>query len=514
MLKSNRFSIATSLFMARTNLSLPFLIWGAMASQNLSKSFLFILPVIGYYFTSIVFSAVWLRLPFQNDNKFALYRFSGKQARVLYLFRAFYVGGLVFTFIPALLINGFITYLQHFFSIENQLVLIIVGFLLLISVQLVRIQNLLQMDKWLFLFVSITFSVTLFYLLTSVQGISVFTNLPNHFTLLPNQSIDWVDVGVFLSVLWWSTKILDGSGYEAQRFFHAKSAKDAIQASIWSTVFSVILFNIVFLIGFLAWPYVSGGLDNEFWVLTALEQILPEIVFWMVLFSLFFLFISTLSALLDVGATYVVDGLMEWKSLNISRKSVQLYLSVLTVILSFYFESMEAVFKYLIGITAGVGPVFLLRWFVKRVNAFTQLVAMIAALCWFAFLDVALSDDFISFIESRFHLSAYSFNVLAATVLTTLSWLPTLFIRDEQQDQKAEEFFSLLFELKVFQRNTFSVKMIAWVILAGFSLLILSYSIPLLILYPGLNSVCIVLLLIAITILISNYLIRKQKTIN
>ena len=452
-----------------------------MSAQNMSGTLLVTISIMAYVFTSLLFSPAWAKLPFRNDNDFALHRFSGKGARLLYLFRAFYVGGLVFTLVPAMLINGFVSYFEQLFPIVNQFGLILICLFVLATAQITRIHILLKTDKWLFLVVCLAFIISLIYLVLETDWQLVSLSFP----ITPQSPIQWTDSLLYLFVIWWSTKILDGSGQDAQRLFHAKSIKSAIWASLIPIGFSVLFFNGVFLMGYLSWPLSALDSRTEFWVLDVLQQLLPLPFYILLILSLFFLFTSTLSSLLDVGATYVVGGMKEWRGKEISRAAVQLYLSIVTVLLSFYFDSMESLFKYILGISAGVGPVFVLRWFIKRINAYTQLTAMIAAAVWFVFIDFSMPEEWYSSIETQFFLSAYAFKVISVTLLTTITWLVTLFFTDKDSNEKTEHFFSFLSEIRTFQsrRQFLFIALLSSVV--GFTFLGLSYSVPIIFAYSG-----------------------------
>lgn len=476
MQTSSTFSIAASIFMARTNISLPFLIWGMMSTDSLSATLLLTISLIGFVFTSFVFSPAWSSLPFTNDNDFALHRFSGKGARILYLFRAFYVGGLVFTLIPALLINGFISYLGQAFSITEKSTLVAIGFFVLSVAQFSRTHILIKLDKWLFFIVIIAFFGSLFGLLFKTDWSSFSVPI----SLFPKTSVQWTDAFLYLSLIWWSTKILDGSGQDAQRLFHARSKTQAIWASLLPILFSVVFINVIFLIAYVSFPFSSPDSNSEFWVLDVLSSQLPFPFYLIILLSLFFLFSSTLSSFLDVGATYVVGGLQELYNKPISRTGIQWYLSVVTLVLSFYFDNMESLFKYILGISAGVGPVFVLRWFIRKINAYSQLIAMISAGLWFLAIDSLVPQSFFSFFEHSYFISAYGMKVILVTLLTTLSWVLPLLFAKETQSERSIQFFSILSTLKTFQKKRIFFSVAALSTLTGFCFVLLAYAVPIL----------------------------------
>jgi solute:Na+ symporter, SSS family len=70
-----------------------------------------------------------------------------------------------------------------------------------------------------------------------------------------------------------------------------------------------------------------------------------------------------------------------------------IYIVVIAGGISIYAESLVGITKYLFAITAGVGPVFMLRWYWWRINAWSQLSAMVAALVYPPILDALFENN-------------------------------------------------------------------------------------------------------------------------
>jgi Na+/proline symporter len=105
-----------------------------------------------------------------------------------------------------------------------------------------------------------------------------------------------------------------------------------------------------------------------------------------------------------------------------------LYLLLVSGIIALYSSSLVGITHYLFAITAGVGPVFMLRWYWWRINAWTQLTAMLAALLYPPLLDWLYQNSgtvlqFVSFLEHSCSLDYYSVTIILLTIAVSASWL-------------------------------------------------------------------------------------------
>lgn len=119
-----------------------------------------------------------------------------------------------------------------------------------------------------------------------------------------------------------------------------------------------------------------------------LRQFLPNGILGIVLASLIAAYMSTVSTQINWGASYLVnDFYSRFINPNASEKKKVLVgrmwtiaLIVLSIILALYLESALQVFQYMLLIGAGTGLIYLLRWFWWRINAWSEISAMIGAM--------------------------------------------------------------------------------------------------------------------------------------
>jgi len=115
-------------------------------------------------------------------------------------------------------------------------------------------------------------------------------------------------------------------------------------------------------------------------------------------------FMSTIDTQLNWGSSYFVNDFYarfinrkadEKHLLLVSRLSGVFFL-LLSGVFTFYSDSVTSVFRFILSMGAGVGPIYLLRWFWWRVNAWSEISAMclsmtVSSVCRLYDLDLAPS---------------------------------------------------------------------------------------------------------------------------
>ncbi len=233
---------------------------------------------------------------------------------------------------------------------------------------------------------------------------------------------------ILVLVVWWSSYTIDGGGYLAQRLFAAKNERHSVFGYLWYSVAHVAL---------RPWPWIVVGLcgmafygkvdDPERLYPMVMRAVLVPGIFGLVLASFFAAFMSTESTQLNWGASLVVNDFLRrfvWKGrserqyLAAAQASV-VALAILGALASFAIDDISFAWKLIISVTAGVGSVYIARWYWWRVNAWSEISAMAAALvCTFVIGALASSERYGSLAAVRFPYST------ALTVLvTTPVWI-------------------------------------------------------------------------------------------
>ena len=101
-------------------------------------------------------------------------------------------------------------------------------------------------------------------------------------------------------------------------------------------------------------------------------------------------------------------------------------LSFLSVIFAFYVDNLQSLIKLTFSISAGVAPVYILRWIWFRINAWSQLSAMLSSAV-FTLVYPTIHD----LIPLKTYPLAES-RVLVVTLLTTFVWVLVTFLTTNQ----------------------------------------------------------------------------------
>ena len=208
-----------------------------------------------------------------------------------------------------------------------------------------------------------------------------------------------------LVVQWWSVWYPGaepgGGGYIAQRMLAAKNERQATGA--------VLFFNFAHY-GLRPWPWILVALASlvVFPTLESIQVAFPDVdpsvlghdlaypamlTFlpsgWMglVLASLVAAYMSTISTHLNWGSSYVAhDFYKRFVKPKASGKELVLVGRISTAVLMVFagwlalnLKSALDTFQILLQVGAGTGLLFILRWFWWRINAFSELAAMIAS---------------------------------------------------------------------------------------------------------------------------------------
>jgi hypothetical protein len=152
---------------------------------------------------------------------------------------------------------------------------------------------------------------------------------------------------------------------------------------------------------------------------------------------------STISTHLNWGASYLVnDVYLRFLRPNADRRSQVIasrvatgVLMVLSLVVMSFLTSVEQGWKLLIGLGAGTGLVFILRWYWWRVNAWSEISAMIASFVT-------------SLILARFGYNlddlsrpTYAITMLITVLVTTVVWLAVTFATGPESTATLDRFY-------------------------------------------------------------------------
>ncbi len=201
-------------------------------------------------------------------------------------------------------------------------------------------------------------------------------------------------------VQWWAWKNTDGGGVVVQRLVSCKNERHAMLSVLWFNVAHYCLRS---------WPWVITALasillipdhqllstvggasfvDHERAYPRLILQLLPLGWRGFLLASFFAAFLSTISTQLNWGASYLVnDGYKRFVNRHASERhylriaqAATWLIAIAAMGIAMGTRSIGSSFTWVLNLTAGIGPVYLLRWYWWRINPWSEIAAMAASL--------------------------------------------------------------------------------------------------------------------------------------
>jgi len=434
---------------------------GIVADQGYAGLWIFYTGVLGAGFMPVIFAPLWSRLRFMTDNQFILLRFSGRPAKILHLFRAVYVGYLVVVLFIAQVFIGLSKLLTAFFDITYSESFLVISGILVVLIAKNSLRLKVRTDFLNGIIYLLAFTLGGILVVRHFGGMEhIYSRLNSDFAgqvrLFPEgiaqTSFETLPtLLVYFFIQWWSVNVLDGAGPEAQRFMNIRDPFGAFKAAF----LPLVLFSTVFLFhsfvldtGILAFhdnpgmvPLSGAAPDHEAGLLTLYRQAMPGALGGLIFLAFLAGFVAFLESFINWGSGFVmVDGIKTYLFRNASDRqytllsyAVMLLIGFTGIAIAWYNTHLLGLQKFIFAMGAGVGPVFILRWFWWRINAWSQLTAMVSSLVFAVSWDVLLSGSavFEQFVHTQvtlLHMSPYAFKLLSLTVLVTLSWLVVTFL--------------------------------------------------------------------------------------
>jgi len=412
--------------------------------------------------TVFIYAKLWRRSNVLTDIEFYELRYSGKAAAFLRGFRALYLGLIFNVLVMGTVSLAAVKFGEIILGWKGWQTLLIACSITLTYSTLGGLRAVIITDFVQFILAMIGSIFGMFYIVNlpqigGIKNLILHENVIDNLSLVPDFSDPsvWVPVMLVpLAVQWWASYYPGaepgGGGYIAQRMFSAKDEKNAIGATL--------LFNIAHY-ALRPWPWIIIALSSLiiFPELTDIQRAFPDLpanklghdvaypamltllpsgLLGLVAASLIAAFMSTMSTQLNLGASYLVnDFYKRFISPNASESQLVAMGRVFTVIsiilgagLGLILTSASQAFDLLLMIGAGTGLIYLLRWFWWRINAYTEIVAMISSLI------IAYYFNFYS------HSLASWQEIIIGALLTTATWIIATFITPPDDEKTLKRF--------------------------------------------------------------------------
>src|SRR4051812_14167501 len=437
----------------------PLVVAGLVAKYGVAGNWLWWNGAFSGVLTVFFFSRLWRRAGVLTDVEFAELRYGGRPAAVLRGFRALYLALPINLIIMGWVTRAMVTILQISLNINPwKAAIFLFGVTALYSV-FAGLWGVIVTDLFQFVF-AMGGSILLAVLaVQSMGGLDVlaakasehFGSTEAAFGVIPPLDAPWLPITtllVWLSVQWWAAwypgQEPGGGGYVVQRILSAKDERHGLLATLWFTIAHYALrpwpWILVGFVGLLRYPALANPEEGYVRVMV---DILPSPYKGALLAAFAAAYMSTISTHLNWGASYLVnDVYLRFLKPNagpraqvMASRAATTFLMVASLVVMGFLSSVEQGWKILIGLGAGTGLVFILRWYWWRVNAWSEISAMVASFV----TSIALTRWGHSMNDTG--TPDYAFTMLATVAVTTVVWLAVTLLTAPESNETLDRFY-------------------------------------------------------------------------
>lgn len=437
----------------------PLAVTELVAKNGIAGNWIWWSYAFGGLLTVFFFAKLWRRAGIMTEVEFAEIRYSGKPARFLRAFRALYLGLFMNIVIMGWVNAAMISILVGMFNIpQSEVFLYVFGAMLLVAVYsaLSGLWGVVVTDTFQFI-MAMTGTIILAVIVvntTEVGGISgMQEKLPNFvFDFFPSIS-DVPSVGgifvlsaaaflAYIGINWWASWYPGaepgGGGYVAQRMMSAKDEKHSL--------FATLLFQIAHY-AIRPWPWILVGLctlilypdlaadQKKMGYIYAMNDYLPIGLKGLLVAAFFAAYMSTIATQLNWGSSYILNDFYrrfirrnkdEKHYVRFSRATT-IILMIVSVFVTLFIERISGAWEFIMEAGAGVGLVLILRWFWWRINAWSEISAMVTPFIVIPFLKI---------FKIEFPITLY-----CIVPITTLVWLVVTYLTKPTDEKTLLDFY-------------------------------------------------------------------------
>ena len=444
----------------------PLVVTGLVAANGIAGNWLWWNMLMSGMLTVFLYARLWRRAGVMTDVEFAELRYSGRPAAFLRGFRALYLGLPVNCIIMGWVNLAMVKILETTLGVDKRgAMLILIGMLLFTAfyTTISGLWGVLVTDLFQFVLKMAMVILLAILAVNAVGGIDTLKTkiealdaasgqAGSRLAFFPDTDSAWmplITLFVYLAVNWWSTWYPGaepgGGGYVAQRIFSAKDERHGLLATLW--------FNIAHY-ALRPWPWILTALatlvlypnlaDKESGYIRALmdPNVFPTYLRGFMLAAFAAAYMSTIGTQLNWGASYVINDFYRRfvatdkreRHYVIASQVVTMLIMVVSLVITFYLESIRNAWTLLLVTGAGTGTVLLLRWFWWRINAWSEISAMAIAAIVSLVLQLVFKWD-------SGKPRDFAYLMLVTVGITTVGWLVTTFLTQPEPRDRLVSFY-------------------------------------------------------------------------
>ncbi len=458
----------------------PLAVTGMVAKNGLAGNWVWWSLAMGGMVTVFVYAKLWRRAEVMTDVELTEMRYSGRPASALRLIRAVYVALIINPIIIGWVTGAMLAVVQGTVlstpggegaeaAASSGMLdwMIIIGCLAVVGVYCTfsGLWGVAFADVLQFFAAMIGCTLLAYFAVQHVGGMdALHTKVveaygsDQAFRFLPDVTAEdaWLPLHaflVFLLVQWWATWYPGaepgGGGYVVQRMAACQDERHATLATLWYQVAHYCVrpwpWILVAFVSLAMYPELReraldsslGRADVGFaWVM---RDVSPVGVRGLMLVTFFAAFMSTISTQMNWGASYLTRDVYQ-RFVNPTATDEQLvrasrWLSVLVLVTGAVAAwimkdvDIDDIWRIMLALGAGSGAVYMLRWFWWRINAWSEISAMVGSLVYFLLFRNLFPD------------MGDEVRLLCVAGATILTWLVVTFITRPDETGKLTSFY-------------------------------------------------------------------------
>jgi solute:Na+ symporter, SSS family len=449
----------------------PLAVTELVAKNGIAGNWLWWNMVAGTVLTVFFFAKLWRRAGILTDVEFIELRYSGKSAAFLRGFKAVYLGVFLNVIIMGWVNLAMASILKVIFGIdEDSVLLYIIGAMIIVGIYsaISGLWGVAFTDMFQFIIAMAGCIVLAFVVLglPEIGGITgLMEKLPAHvLDFFPDVSFNAAAAGAgvmtlsvsafiaHIAVQWWSSwypgNEPGGGGYIAQRMMSAKDERHSLLATLWFAIAHYAVrpwpWIIVALASLVLYPDITY--PREGYIMAMRDHLPPGLLGFLVA-AFLAAYMSTISTHLNWGSSYIINDLYKRfirkdageKHYVLVSRIMTMVMVVLSTLVIKFMSSITGAWEFIIECGAGLGLVLILRWYWWRINAWSEIVAMLVPifiygvprLIFYAMHPGETYMPFVQFPESLYFIAG----------TTTVAWLIVTFATAPVEREKLAAFY-------------------------------------------------------------------------
>jgi Na+/proline symporter len=442
----------------------PLVVTGLVATRGIAGNWLWWNFVFSGMLTVFFYARLWRRSGVMTDIEFSEIRYSGKPAAFLRGFRALYLGIPINCIVLGWVNLAMVKILMLILGVDKkQALLIVLGLIAVTSFisTLAGLWGVLVTDVVQFFIkmgMVVVLAVAAVYAVGGMDALIAKLNAVDAargtegsvLSFIPDVGSAWMPLitfMVYISVQWWATWYPGaepgGGGFVAQRMLCAKDERHSLLATLW--------FNIAHY-AIRPWPWILVGLasiilypdlaDKEAGYVMVMIDHLPPYLRGLMIAAFAAAYMSTIATQLNWGASYLINDFYrrflkkeaDEKHYVRASQLATVLITIISAVVTFYMESIAGAWKLLILTGAGTGLVLLLRWYWWRINAWSEVSAMISAFVVSVSLQTLWGFNSAQPVDE-------AWIMLVTVAITTVVWLAVTFLTAPESRETLVAFY-------------------------------------------------------------------------